>query len=249
MAALLLCVACNQAPPKPKPQSSQQAAGGPQVRATVVTIQTTLQPSMKSYAHTLVIANGRARSGDEVDGWRLFDLKKNSVTFVDDVAKTYRTESLQSLIAKRRAALALPQSETLPRVQWSTTNAHRAIQGVEATQSVMKLGAYERQLWIGTHPSIPPELFAMMQASSPLTTSIAGITRAADDALLNVKGFPLADHAELPYGKTKMVVDKQVIRVEQRDVPAAWLNVRGDYKDVTHAPAAAPTPPPKRPAK
>jgi len=48
-----------------------------------------------------------------------------------------------------------------------------------------------------------------------------------------VSGFPLAEHSELVFGKKKMSVDKQVVKIEQRDVPKWWLNVRGDYKDVT----------------
>ena len=60
------------------------------MRATVVTIRTTLQPANKNFTHSLMIANNLARSGDEVDAWRLFDLKKKQVTFVDDIAKTYR---------------------------------------------------------------------------------------------------------------------------------------------------------------
>ena len=40
-----------------------------------------------------------------------------------------------------------------------------------------------------------------------------------DEALMNVSGFPLADHAELPFGNKKMIVDAQVVKIEQRDVP------------------------------
>jgi len=45
---------------------------------TVVTIQTTIQPANKTYTHTLVIANDRARSSDEVDEWRLFDFREKT---------------------------------------------------------------------------------------------------------------------------------------------------------------------------
>jgi hypothetical protein len=44
----------------------------PQVIATVVTIQTSLQPQNKSFLHSIVIADGHARSSDEIDRWRLF---------------------------------------------------------------------------------------------------------------------------------------------------------------------------------
>ena len=85
-AAAAICAACN--PGSAPPSSSDQS---PKIRATVVTIRTTLQPQNKTFTHTLVIANGHARSGDEVDVWRLFDLRNKQVIFVDDLAKQQMT--------------------------------------------------------------------------------------------------------------------------------------------------------------
>ena len=61
VAALLIVVACQKKEPL-KPAPAQ-----PKSRATVVTIQTTLQPSKKTFTHTLVIAGGKARSLDELE--------------------------------------------------------------------------------------------------------------------------------------------------------------------------------------
>src|SRR3954465_7368796 len=87
----------------------------------------------------------------------------------------------------------------------------------------------QRGLGIGSHPLIPRGLFAMLQASEPASSPLAGITRAADEALMEVQGFPLADHAELPYENKKMVVDHTVTKIEQRDVPATLLAVNKTY--------------------
>ena len=228
-ALFLFVIAC-------KPQSTPHPAaksGQPQVKATVLTISTVLHPDARTFTHTLAIAGSRARSSDELDRWRLFDLAKNEVTFVDDVARTYRRVPLQSLIADRKAAAAQPLPEGLPRAELEQTKANRTIQGVTTTQSIVRMGSYQRQLWIGSHPLIPAGLFAMMEASRPITTPVEGVMRAVDDALLDVQGFPLAEHAELPYGHKKMVLDSNVVKIEQTNVPASWLNVRTDYRDVS----------------
>src|SRR5205085_1212957 len=81
----------------------------------------------------------------------------------------------------------------------------KVIQGVEATQYLIRLGRYQRELWIGSPKAIPPQLFGMMNA--------------ADDRLSKLRGFPLVDHAELPYGKSKLLVDHSVVKIEQRNVP------------------------------
>ena len=125
----------------------------------------------------------------------------------------------------------------MPRAQFSVTNAQKTLQGVAAKQSVIRLGAYHRELWIGSHPLIPRGLFAMLQASQPASSPLAGIARTADEALMEVQGFPLADHAELPYENKKMVVDNVVTKIEQRNVPATLLTVNNAYT------AAKPAPP------
>jgi hypothetical protein len=225
--ALAFLFACNKPPAAPAvPKKSE-----PTVRATVVTIQTTIQPANKTYTHTIVIANNRARSTDEVDQWRLFDFAQKQVTVVDDIAKTIRVQSFADAIATRRAAVAHPVPDGMPRAQFTVTNEQKTLQGVATKQSVIRLGAYQRELWIGSHPLIPRGLFAMLQATEPASSPLAGVTRAADEALLEVQGFPLADHAELPYENKKLVVDNMVVKIEQRDVPAALLTVNGKYTE------------------
>jgi len=229
---ILLLVACNPPTRTPAPSSSE-----PKIRATVVTIRTTIQPANKSYTHTLFIANDLARSGDEVDEWRLFDFARKQVTFVDDLTKTYRVEPFADVIASHKDAVARSPADGMPRAQFTVTGAQKTLQGVSAKQSIIRLGAYQRELWIASHPLIPRGLFAMLQASDPVSSPFAGVTRAVDDAILDVQGFPLADHAELPYENQKLVVDKSVVKIEQRDVPASWLKVSNKYSEVKTSPA------------
>jgi hypothetical protein len=229
--ALALLCSCNKPPATP----AIAKQNGPAIRATVVTIQTTIQPANKTYSHEIVIANNLARSTDEADQWRLFDFAQKRVTYVDDIAHTVRVQSFADAIASRRAAVARPVPDGLPRAQFVVTNAQKTLQGVPTKQSVIRLGAYQRELWIGSHPLIPRGLFAMLQATEPASSPLAGVTRAADEALIEVQGFPLADHAELPYENKKMVADKIVTKIEQRDGPATLLAVNRKYKVVNPA--------------
>lgn len=234
---ILLLFSCAQ-PARQPAQSSNE----PKIHATVVTIQTSIQPANKTYTHTLFIANDRARSGDEVDEWRLFDFARKRVTFVDDLTGTYRNEPFDEVVTSHRAGMARSVPDEMPRAQFSVTGAQKTLQGVAARQSIIRLGAYQRELWIASHPLIPEGLFAMLQASEPVSSPLAGVMRAVDEALLGVKGFPIADHAELPYENQKLVVDNTIVKIDQRDVPASWLNVRADYKELKAVPAAGKPP-------
>jgi hypothetical protein len=205
----------------------------PQVRATVITLQTTVQPQNKTFIHVLAIADGRARSSEEVDSWRLIDLNRNSVTFVDDITKTYRSESFASLFASRQAAMEQTLQDGIPRAKVVATGAKRTIHGLTASQLAVRLGAYQRDLWIADHPALPPRLFTIMSLTQPAATPLAPAMNALDDALLNLRGFALEDHAELPFGNTRMIVDTMVLKIEQRDVPQSWLNVSSNYRDIT----------------
>src|SRR5205823_13722151 len=120
LSRLLLAVAflfaCNKPAAPPAPKKNE-----PAIRATVVTIQTTIQPANKTYSHTIVIANNRARSTDEADQWRLFDFAQKRVTYVDDIAHTIRVQSFDDSIAARRAAVARPVPDGMPRAQFVVT--------------------------------------------------------------------------------------------------------------------------------
>ena len=191
----------------------------PQVRATVVTIVTTIQPANKTFSHSLAIANNRARSGDELDEWRLFDLKANTVTFISSVNKSVRTLPVAQLAKQRQTANAGALPSYIPHTE--VTNAGGKI--------VIRAGGYTRTLTIAQNASIPPQLFSMMIASDPMTSPFAPMTKSVDEALLNVRGFPMSDHAEIAIDGKKLVVDRNVVKVEQKDVDASWLEVPAGY--------------------
>ncbi len=212
-------------------------AGEPAMAAIVITIQTTIQPENKVFLHSLVVGNDRARSGDEVDQWRLFDLHDDQVTYVDDIAHTYRRQSMSSILHDLDAALGQPLPSGIPRAQLVRTGLHRAIEGTDAEEIELRAGNYTRQMWIGKHPLIPPKLFAMMLASAPSRSPLLPMMKSVDDILLDTEGFPLADHAELAFGTNrKLVVDANVVKIERRNVPQSWLNVSAAYRDVTPPP-------------
>ena len=227
---LAIFLACNQSQPKP---STATKASGPTVRATVVTIQTTMKPEQRTSTQTLVIANDRARDTSEQDVWRLYDTKANTVTFVDDIERTVRTQPLQTLIAQHRAATKGPLPSHYPRAQLVRSGTKKAIQGVNAELLAIETGAYKRELWLGEHSAIPRGLFAMMHASTQPTTPLAPMMAAVDEALLATRGFPLADRTEVPVSKDKLIVDRTVTNIAQKDVPQDLLSVPKGYRDLT----------------
>jgi len=198
------------------------------MRATVVTIRTTIEPDKKTYTHAIVIADGLARNTGELDQWRLFDTKKKSVTFVDDIAKTTRTESFESLLEKHRAALAEDLPDHYPRARVTA----------DAKRVVIEVGNYRRELQLTENRAIPNELFAMMIASDSASSPLAPMMRASDDALTRTRAFPLLDHSEMPYGDKKRIVDRAVISIAQKNVAESMLRVPGGYRNVTPKPSA-----------
>ena len=220
---------CKPAPPRP----AQPAAAGPQIRATVVTIRTTVQPGKKSYAHALVIAGGRARYTGERDTWRLFDTKANTITFVDDVAKTFHTEPLSSIAERRKAVNADALPPHYPHAKFERTSERRRLHGVNAEKVTIASGAYRRELWLAEHPSIPRGLFAMMHASERQSSPLAPMMRAVDHALASTRGFPLLDRSTVPLDGSELVVERTVLAIVERDVPESLLAIPKEYKDVS----------------
>ena len=221
---LLVCIACKPAPPPPK----KTASAGPQVRATVVTIRTTVDK--RTIDHQLVIADGRARFTGENDTWRLFDTKKNTVTFVDDVEKTIRTESLTAIVAKRRTTNATTLPLELSPARFARTSENKVLQGVNARRSVIESGDYRRELWLAEHPAIPRGLFAMMHVSEKQSSPLAPMMGAVDAALATEPGFPLLDRATLG---SDVIIERAVTAIAQRDVPESAIVLPKRYKDVT----------------
>ena len=189
--------------------------------------------------HTLVIAGDRARSTGEQDVWRLFDTKANTVTFVDDAARTVRTEALPAILERRRRSLAGELPPHYPRVRITRTGRNQALLSVNAEESVIQSGEYRRELWLGQHPAIPAGLFAMMQASEPLASPLAPMMRQVDEALLAAKGYPLLERIEVPFEKQKLIVERSVVAIARKNVPEAVMTVPKTYLDMTPKPKPA----------
>src|SRR5207253_9052546 len=86
-------------------------------------------------------------------------------------------------------------------------------------------------------------LFPMMLASEMPSTYAAGMMRNVEETLLAVRGFPLRDHIELPVGDKKYVIDRAVVRIEQKNVDSSLLNVARGYEQVPTKPLLPPPPP------
>lgn len=228
--ALSALVSCDRPLPKLPARKDTQ----PQIQATAVSIATTLQPARRTFTHTLFISGDLARSGDEVDTWRLFDVRQNRVTFVDEIARTYRIESFDSILQARRKAIAERQNALSPPVSVVHSNATVPVMGIPTTTLELQMGAYRRKLAIGEHPQIPPRLFALMEVSS-----IAPEQETASPQILEtfavVKGFPLTDYSELPYGREKLVADRKVVSVRTRNVLRSMFAVPPAFRDTTIA--------------
>lgn len=231
---IAICMACKPGTQTP----AQKNAAGPTMRANVISIRTVEQPEERTLTRTIVIAGDRARDTGEHDVWRLFDTKANTVTYVDDIARTYRTESLQTLLRQRRAATAQPLPPHYPRARLTRPGTKKALQGATAELMVIETGAYKRELWLGEHPAIPRGLFAMMHASEPATLPLAPMMRDVDEVLIGTRGFPLAERTEVPTGKSKLVIDRSVTGIAAKDVPQTLLAVPKGYRDLTPATAA-----------
>ena len=236
---IAICIACK---PATEPAVKRTAAG-PTVRANVISIRTVEQPEQRTLTRTIVIAGDRARDTSEHDVWRIFDTKKNTVTFVDDIARTYRTESLQTLLKQRREATSQPLPPHYPRAKLMRPGTKKPLQGATAELMVIETGAYKRELWLGEHPAIPRGLFAMMHASEPPTLPLAPMMRNVDEVLMTARGFPLADRSEVPNGKATLVIDRSVTAIASKDVPEALFAIPKGYRDLTPAPTAAPARP------
>jgi len=232
---IAICIACK---PATEPAANKTSAAGPTVRANVISIRTVEQPEQRTLTHTIVVAGDRARDTSEHDVWRLFDTKANTVTFVDDIARTYRIESLQALLTQRRAATSQPLPPHYPRAKLVRPGTKKPLQGATAELMVIETGAYKRELWLGEHPAIPRGLFAMMHASEPPTLPLAPMMRHVDEVLMTARGFPLADRSEVPNGKARLVVDRSVTGIAPKDVPEALFAIPRGYRDLSPATAA-----------
>src|SRR5205085_10354136 len=164
------------------------------VRATVVTIRTTLQPENTTSTHEVVIAGNLARWTNDLDAWHLFDTKGAIVTLVDDLDKTVRREPLATITSRHRGTITGSLPGHYPHLTVRRTGARRTLLGLNAEQILIETGTYRRELWLAGHPAIPANLFGMSQAADMSESPLAPMSREVDELLMSASGFPLVDH-------------------------------------------------------
>ena len=218
-----------------EPKKAAANAPVPKIRAVLVTIRTTMQPSNRVFNHVIIIANGKARSGDEVDVWHLYEPQRGRVITIDEIAKTHRVTTFEALMAARRKAETAGATQTLPQARLARAGQSRIQFGTEVRQWLISAGEYRRELWIGTHPQIPARLFSSIYATRLSESNTAGVNSQVDRQLAALEGFPMNDRAELPFGTSKMIVERTVTKIEQKDVPQSWLEVPKGSRDITPA--------------
>jgi hypothetical protein len=230
--ALLVVVAalaaCGEAPTQPP-----AARKLPQIEATVVTLRTTVTGSDRAVIHRVVASDGKARIGNELDRWRLFDFTNKTVTFVDEVERSFRTETFDAVLATRRTATSKALPGQLPRARVESSQETRTIAGVPGQRHSILLGAYRRDLWLSREPVVDPMFFTILSATEPIEAEFAGIMRDAYPRLAALRGFPLLDRSELPVGAELVIAERIVEKIEQTSIPAVWLQIPEGYEDKT----------------
>lgn len=232
---VLAASACSAERTKP-PAGVRQSAR--RVPATVLTVRTTVVPGERAYLHKVIVAGTKARLGNEVDRWRLFDLEQRTVTTVDQVARTVRTEAWMDLLRERRRLLATPMPPHVPLARLERGTERQVIAGIAATPRRVVIGGYLREIWFSEEPTAADRLFPLIVATDPIGQPYAGVMRIAFPVLVAETGFPLLDRSTMRFDGEESVVEKRVIRIEQTTVPAVWVEVPPSFEDLTPQPAA-----------
>jgi len=234
--ASLALLSCSSEAPEAPPASRQPAT----TLATVITLRSVTRPDARVRRHDLLIANGRVRSTDEVDRWRLFDVGAKTVTTVDDVARTFETRSLATILDEKTR-----QIETAPRVPAeATVHADEGVETIDGYPSrhvVVEMGPFERDLWITDALPIDPGFFALYSLAEPLDPNGIRSMRSVLDALGKMRGFPAVDRIRLDMGDRTVEIETRVESVGRKAIPIDWLRIPADYRDLdVNAPPGEP---------
>lgn len=243
VALLGISLACRQETPQ-----KVRRANVPQMRVTALVMRTTILPEKKSFVHLVMISGEKVRLSEETDTWRLFDLKNETVTFVDSIAKTYRVVSAANLIRDRLKLVATPSGDSIPPAHFSRGE-ERTMLGFPARQYLIEAGPYRREIWMSDATPVGDRLFSMLIASEAMSERYASMMREPTRSLVDLKGFPVLDRSDMPYDGSTWTVERRLEKVEKRDVPVSAMTIPQGYRDITpNVPAAgrrsASSPPP-----
>jgi hypothetical protein len=227
-------LACAQGTPSPAPsQGGPPATAGPSVPAKVLIVRESSHPPTRAFLHKILVAGPKVRLGSEKDQWRLFDVQQRTVTWVDDIAGTYRTIGLDELVRSRERQLRepIPAAGVRP-VAVEETGEAVEIAGIRARRIAMELGGYRRDVWISEEPLVSPVFLKMLVASEPISEQWAGVIRDAQLELMAREGFPIWDRSRLAWEGGELLFQRKLVKVEMREVPAQWVAIPAGYRDV-----------------
>ncbi|HVT43884.1 MAG TPA: hypothetical protein VMT00_05790 [Thermoanaerobaculia bacterium] len=210
----------------------QRAAEGPKVRAKVLTIRTTIHPEGKALLHQAVFAGDVIRLGSEVDHRRLFNVREQTVTFVDDIEKTYRTVRLADLVRERQQTLAAPMPVAVAPAQFVDSGTVGEISGFAVRRYVLRLGSYHRELWLSQDEIVPEAFFPLMISSEPISEPFAGVMGDAFRELIQLRGYPVLDQSRMKFGDQTLQIERKLEKVEEKMIPAAWVQVPREYRNL-----------------
>ncbi|MFN2441831.1 MAG: DUF4412 domain-containing protein [Thermoanaerobaculia bacterium] len=222
---------CNRAPavdPSPRPRRD-----GPTVEAKVLTIRESHHPPTRAFLSPIVVFGSKVRIGTDLDQWRLFDLEAQTVTWVDEIARTYRTVSAADLARRRQRQLRTAVPGGIPLIEGGSTGLEAELEGVAAEQWLMKLGGYEREIWLSKEPLAGSGFLRMWLTSEPISEPYAGVMRNVDGALMRQDGFPVYERTAFTWEGGAMVSRRRLVSIETRQVSASLFEIPSDYLDVS----------------
>lgn len=222
---------CNDAPATAP--SSAPSRTGPTVEARVLTIRESHHPPTRAFLSPIVVWGSKVRIGTDLDNWRLFDLEAQTVTWVDEIAGTYRTVGAEDLVNRRQRQLRTAVPGGIPLLEGGPTGRAVEVEGIAAEQWLVKLGGYEREIWLTKEPLVGEGFFRMWLASEPLNEAYAGVLRNVEGALMRQDGFPVYERSAFVWEGGAMVSRRRLVSITTRQVSAPLFEIPAGFRNVT----------------
>lgn len=233
IALLLLAGGCRPGAAPP----AQEAKRQPSVDGRIVAVQSTLPDTNRVIQHEVVEANGLVRSTDEVDRWRLIDVKGSKVIFVDDIAATQREMSLAELRERKQRLSQGSIPSWYPQPVFRKTGEARTILGREADQYILQVGGFTRELWISREPLLGADYMALRFGSDePGGPAPAALARIHLE-LMELQGFPLIDRISMPVGQTTWGVAREVRAIREGAIARSLFEIPREYGETEQTPS------------
>ncbi|MEO8218024.1 MAG: hypothetical protein ABI718_13165 [Acidobacteriota bacterium] len=221
---VLVLSSCNEsAPPPPSPVV-------PRVAATLLTVRTII-PGEKGLIHLVIVSDSKVRFGNESGRWRLLDLRKRSVTFVDETAKTYVSRSLNDLIREKEESFERDMPDSIPTARITETE-RRTIAGRDCRNYQVTMGKYVRDICLSVNSVVGDGFFPLYVASEQNDNPYAGAMRAVFRKLITLEGFPVLDRGELASGQAPLLIEKVLVKSETKQVPVEWVTVPAGFRNL-----------------